>query len=131
VIGFDWYRGSRHAIYTRQLGSETELVVFDLETRREQILYVGPLMEMDVAPDSGAVAFCFGRAHMGKGLARLRIEPPSAPGGWPHATGELEYVVPTEGTWHVHGGGWPAGSQSLIYTRDMDYGNVYELVERR
>ncbi len=131
VIGFDWYRDSRHAIYTRQLGSENELVAVDLETGWEQILYVGPLMEIDVAPDGSAVAFCFGRGHLGMGLARLGLDPSPAPGGLPHAIGEPEYVVPTEGTWHVHNGGWSPDSKKLVYTRDMDYGNLYELVERR
>jgi Tol biopolymer transport system component len=131
VTGFDWYRDSRSALYTRQLGSENELVAIDFETGREQILFVGLLMEIDVAPDGSAVAFCFGRGHMGMGLALLRLDPPSEPGGLVRAIGEPEYVVPTEGTWHVHNGGWSADSKSLVYTRDMDYGDIYELVARQ
>jgi Tol biopolymer transport system component len=131
VTGFDWYRDSRSALYTRQLGSENELVAIDFETGREQILFVGLLMEIDVAPDGSAVAFCFGRGHMGMGLALLRLDPPSEPGEPPRAIGEPEYVVPTEGTWHVHNGGWSADSKSLVYTRDMDYGDIYELVARQ
>ena len=131
AIGFDWYRDSRHAIYTRQVGSENELVAVDLESGRERILFVGPLMEVDVAPDGTAVSFCFGRTHSGMGLARLRLEPPSAPGDLPTAIGEPEHVVHSEGTWHVHNGGWFPDSKKMVYTRDMDYGNIYELVERR
>jgi len=131
VIGFDWYQDARHAVYTRQLGSENELVAVDLETGRKQILFVGPLMEIDVAPDGRAVAFCSGRSHSGMGLARLRLDPPSEPGGLPQAIGEPEYVVRSERTWHVHNGGWSPDSKKLVYTRDMDYGNIYELVERR
>jgi len=51
--------------------------------------------------------------------------------GVPRAVGEPEYVVRTEGTWHVHNGGWSADSKQIVYTRDMDYGDIYELVERR
>jgi serine/threonine protein kinase len=131
VAGFDWYRDSGHAICTRQRGSENELIAVDLETGQEQVLFVGPLMEIDVAPDGSAVAFCFGRGHLGMGLARLRLEPPSNPGGLPHAIGEPEFVVPAEKTWHVHNGGWSADSKTLVYTRDMDFANIYELVERR
>ncbi len=73
--------------------------------------------------ESGDLSFCLGRGHMGMGLVRLRLEPPSEPGGLPNAIGQPEYVVPTEGTWHVHNGGWSADSKMLGYTRDMDYGN--------
>jgi Tol biopolymer transport system component len=131
VIGFDWYRDSGHAIYSRHLGSEYELVAVDFDSGREQMLFVGPLMEIDVAPDGSAVSFCFGRSHSGMGLARLRLEPPPAPGDLPSALGEPEYVVHSEGTWHVHNGGWSPDSKTLVYTRDMDYSNIYEFVERR
>lgn len=36
-----------------------------------------------------------------------------------------------EGTWHVHNGGWSADSKQLVYTQDKDYGDIYELVEKR
>jgi Tol biopolymer transport system component len=45
--------------------------------------------------------------------------------------GETEYVVRTEGTWHVHNGGWSPDSKSLVYTQDQDFGDIYELVARR
>ena len=131
ATGFDWYRDSRHGIYTRHHGSESEMVAVDLETGEEQSLFVGPFMEMDVAPDGSAVAFCYGPGHMAMGLAVLKLEPPSGPGGLPRAVGEPEYVVATTGTWHVHNGGWSADSKQLVYTRDMDYGDIFELVERR
>jgi Tol biopolymer transport system component len=131
ATGFDWYRDSRHGIYTRYHGSESEMIAIDLETGEEQSLFVGPFMEMDVAPDGSAVAFCYGPGHMAMGLAVLKLEPPSEPGGLPRAVGEPEYVVATTGTWHVHNGGWSADSKQLVYTRDMDYGDIFELVERR
>ena len=131
VTGFDWYRDSRHGLYSRRHGSESEIIAVDLETGAEQSLFVGPLTEMDVAPDGSAVAFCSGRGHMAMGLAVLKLEPPSEPGGLPQAIGEPEFVVATEGTWHVHNGGWSADSKSIVYTQDKDYGDIYELVERR
>ena len=131
VTDYDWYLDRRRAIITRQLESENELIAVDLETGLEKILYVGPLMEIDVAPDGSSVAFCFGRSHSGMGLAKLRLDPRPDPGGLPSAIGEPEYVVSTEGTWHVHNGGWSADSKSLVYTRDQDYGNIYELVEKK
>jgi len=131
ATGFDWYRDSRHGIYTRHHGSGSEMIAVDLETGQEQSLFVGPFMEMDVAPDGSAVAFCFGQGHMAMGLAVLKLELPSDPEGLPLAVGEPEYVVRTKGTWHVHNGGWSADSKEVVYIRDMDYGDIYELVERR
>jgi Tol biopolymer transport system component len=132
VTGFDWYLDSRRAIYTRALGSESELIAVDLETGQEQVLFVGPVTEIDVAPDGSSVAFCTGRGHMGMGLAILKLTPPSDPGGLPRAQGQPEFVVrATEGeTWHIHNGGWSSDSRSLVYIQDQDYGDIYELVER-
>ena len=132
VSEFDWYRDSRRGLVTRLRGSETELSAVDLETGREQPLFMGPLQEIDVAPDGSAVSFLFGRGHFSMGLAVLRLVPPSDSVGLPAAIGEPEYVVPTEGTWHVHNGGWSPDSRRIAYTHDQDYGNLYELeVEER
>ena len=131
VTGFDWYRDSRHGLYTRLHGSESELLAVDLETGEERSLFFGPLTEIDVAPDGSAVAFCSGRGHMNMGLVQLKLAPPSSSTGLPQATGDPEWVVRTEGSWHVHNGGWSSDSKQLVYTRDRDYGDIYELVERR
>jgi hypothetical protein len=40
-------------------------------------------------------------------------------------------VVRAEGSWHVHNGGWSPDSKRIVYTHDRDYGDIYELVERR
>jgi TolB protein len=129
ATGFDWYLDSRRGIYTRYHGSESEMVAVDLETGEERSLFVGPLIEMDVAPDGSAVSFCLGQGHMAMGLAVLELEQSSD--GLPRAVGEPRYVVPTTGTWHVHNGGWSADSKQIIYTRDMDYGDIFELVEKK
>ncbi len=131
VTGFDWYRDNRHGLYTRLHGSESELLAVDLETGEERSLFVGPLTEIDVAPDGSAVAFCSGRGHMNRGLVQLKLDPPSSATGLPRAAGDPEWVVRTEGSWHVHNGGWSSDSKQLVYTRDKDYGDIYELVERQ
>ena len=131
VESFDWYRDGQHGIFTRRRGSYTEMIAVHLETGKEQSLFLGSLMEMDVAPDGSAVAFCYGPGHMSMGLALLKLEPAVDPNDLPRAVGEPEYVVRTEGTWHVHNGGWSPNSKSLVYTRDQDYGDIYELVEKR
>ncbi|UCF66037.1 MAG: serine/threonine-protein kinase [Acidobacteriota bacterium] len=131
VTGFDWYRGSRWALITRRSGTEEKLLAIDLDTGQEQTLFAGALQQFDVAPDGSAVAFSYGPGHLAMGLAVLELEEPADVGGLPRAVGEPRYVVPTEGTWHVHNGGWSPDSKSLVYTQDRDYGHIYELSERR
>jgi len=131
VTGFDWYRDGRRGVITRRHGTEEELLAVDLETGREESLFVGALQEIDVAPDGSAMAFCYGRGHLAMGLAVLRLEAPSGPDGLPRAVGEPRYVVASEGSWHVHNGGWSPDSKRIVYTHDRDYGDIYELVERR
>jgi len=131
VDWFDWYPDNRHMIISRLRDSESEMYAVNLDTGEERLLLVGPLIELDVAPDGGAVAFCIGRGHMSMGLAVLKLEPANDSHGLPRAVGEPEYVVPAEGSWHVHNGAWSADSKSIVYTRDQDYGDIYELVENR
>jgi len=131
VNSFDWYRDSRRVIYARRHGGHGEIVAFNLETGEERSLFIGPLAEMEVAPDGSAVAFCYGPGHMATGLALLKLEPSVDSDGLPRAVGEPEYVVRSDGTWHVHNGGWSPDSKSIVYTQDQDYGDLYELVEKR
>jgi Tol biopolymer transport system component len=131
VSGFDWYRDSRRGLIVRRRGTEEELIAVDLEAGRERTLFVGALEQIDVALDGSAVAFCYGRGHEAMGLAILKLEPPPDPDGLPRAVGEPEYLVPTEGSWHVHNGGWSPDSEKLVYTQDEDYGHIYELVMTR
>jgi TolB protein len=130
ITGFDWYRDAGHGIYSRYHGSESEMVAVNLETGEERSLFTGPFVEMDIAPDGHAVAFCHGRGHMAMGLAILELDPPTDASGLPTVSAPLRYVVPTTGTWHIHNGGWSADSRQIVYTRDMDYGDVFELVRK-
>jgi len=131
VREFDWYLDSRRALITRPQGSETQLFAVDLESGEERVLFVGALQEIDVAPDGSGVAFCYGRGHYSMGLAVLKLEPGDDADGLPVAVGEPEYVVSTEGSWHVHNGGWSPDSKRIVYMHDQDYGDIYELVEER
>jgi len=131
VESFDWYRDSRHLIYNRLRGGQSEMVAVDLETGEQRSLFEGPFMEMEVAPDGSAVAFCLGAGHNSMGLVLLKLEAPSDPHGLPRAAGGPENLVPAEGAWHVHNGGWSPDSKSIVYTRDQDYGDLYELVGGR
>ena len=101
----------------------------DLESGDERVLFVGALQEIDVAPDGSGVAFCYGRGHYSMGLAVLKLDSGGNADGLPVAVGEPEYVVRTEGSWHVHNGGWSPDSKRIVYMHDQDYGDIYELVK--
>ena len=126
---FDWYLDDRRGIYGTSHGTEVELVAVDFETGKTRSLVVGPILELDVAPDGSAVALAMGPGHISLGLALLRLEP-SAADGLPRVVGEPEVLVEAEGTWHIHLGGWSADAKSIAFTRDQDYGDIFELVER-
>jgi len=130
ITEFVWYGDSRRVLVTRLRGSEKELSAVHLETGEERVLYTGALRELRLARDGSAVAFCYGRGHLSMGLAMLRLEPPDDSDGLPTAVGEPEYVVRTEGTWHVHAGSWSPDGRQLAYVRDWDYGDIFELVEK-
>ena len=129
VTGFDWFLDDRRGLITRRRGTEDELLAVDLASGRETPLFKGPLQELDVAPDGGAVAFCYGPGHGVMGLAVLKLAS-QTPDGLPRAVGEPEFLVPTERTWHVHSVGWSPDSKNLLYVQDEDYGDVYELVRK-
>ena len=130
VVSFNWYLDSRRGIFTRPHDGHSELVAVNFDTGEERSLFTGPFMEMEVAPDGSALSFCYGTGHMEMGLAVLKLEVPESPDGLPRSLGEPEYVVRTDVTWHVHNGGWSPDSNTLVYTQDQDYGDIYKLVEK-
>ena len=132
MIDFDWYRDSRRVICTSSAGYADELFARRLDTGEKRTLWKGNQAELDVAPDGLSVAFATGAGHQSMSLARLFLEPPSDEGGLPTVRApEPQILVQAKDRWHVHLGGWSWDSNQFVYTRDEDYGNVYELVERR
>jgi serine/threonine-protein kinase len=131
VKSFDWYVDERRGVISCIRDGEEQLLAVDLETGAEVLLYTGAHAEVDVAPDGSSVAFSAGPGHLGMGLHTLALERPASPGGLPAASGEPVAHEPPDRNWHVHFAGWSPDSKSLVYTRDEDYGDVFELVERR
>ncbi len=134
VIGFDWYRTSRRVVYTRTArdGSGTlEMRVADLETGKEAILLRGPNAELVVAPDGRGVAYVHAASHLNMHLYLLRLAPPASPGELPRPVGEPQQLTRGEGIWHVHNGGWSPDSKALVYSRDLDSGDIYVIENYR
>ena len=132
VHGFDWYRDSDHAICTlRRPDGKEFIAAVDLQTGQQHILFEGPHTELDVAPDGGSVAFCGGYGHVGMMLYTIQLTEPFASDGLPRAKGEPVLVPVEPGLWHAHIGGWSPDSKRLVFTWDLDYGDIYEVVEAR
>lgn len=132
VYGFDWYVDSRRGLVTRRHEDfSVELLAVNLETGDTRLLATIPHTELEVAPDGTAVSFCSGPGHSGLNVHVLELEPPTDPDGLPTAAGEPVRRTDGQGRWHTHNGGWMPDSHTLVFTRDEDYGNVFELIESR
>jgi len=130
VYGFDWYLDSHRGIVTRQREDfSTDLFAVNLATGETQPLWTTPHTELEVAPDGTAVSFCSGPGHMGMNVYVLELEPPVDADGLPTRVGEPVQQTDGEGRWHAHNGGWMSDSQTLVFTRDEDYGDAFELIE--
>ena len=79
-------------------------------------------------PGGKGLTYCAAESHFNMNLLLMRLG--EGDDGLPRATGPPEPLTAGDGLWHVHNGGWSADSKKLVYTRDMDYGDIFELVER-
>jgi Tol biopolymer transport system component/predicted Ser/Thr protein kinase len=132
VIGFDWYRDSRHVVYTGRASDGTvEMRVADLETGKEALLLRGPSAELVVAPDGRGVAYLHSASHFNMQLHLLRLAPPASPDQLPRPLGEPQQLTSGESAWHVHNGGWSPDSKAVVYTRDLDRGDIYVIENYR
>ncbi|MFQ5724046.1 MAG: protein kinase, partial [Terriglobia bacterium] len=128
VLRFDWYRDSRHVVYTRLAPGEQEgmqMQVVDLESGRQAALLEGPTAELIVSPDGRAVAYLDATSHYAMRPYSIRLAPPAGPGDLPRRVGQPEPLTRPEGPWHAHMGGWSPDSQAIVYTRDTDRGDIY------
>lgn len=128
VQRFDWYVDSRRIVYLKSLEEDgpVGLHAANLKNGEEVSLLAMPCAEIDVRPDGGAVAFVKAASHFGMNLYLLPLERESS-SGLPRAAGEPEALTEGQGIWHVHGGGWGPGGEGLVYTRDLDHGDLFTI----
>jgi Tol biopolymer transport system component len=128
VFNFDWL-GPDRAVFSRQEAPGEDMVMYavDLDSLETHELYRGPHVELDVAPNGSAVAFCSGLGHLGMKPHVLALEPGANPGDLPRAGGDPVPLYPLESQWHVHIGGWSGDSERLLFTYDHDYGDIFVL----
>ena len=126
AVRFDWYRDSRHVVYTR-LGEDApttrEMVVADLKSGQEATLYRGDHWELDVAPDGRAVSYCddgkpgtSNHELTGQALFLLRLAPPNAPGELPRASGQPQRLTDAK-VGVVLNGGWSPDGKKIVFSR--------------
>jgi Tol biopolymer transport system component len=128
VLRFDWYLDGRRVIVTRPPADRrgpVEMVAADLETGEEVVLVKGPSAELVTAPDGRAVLYCHAPSHFDMQFYLLRLARPEGP-GLPRAMGEPQpLALISTGASHVHAGGWSPDSKWIVYTRDVDQGDLY------
>jgi Tol biopolymer transport system component len=130
VETFAWYRDRDHVIYTptaRNAAGHMEMRAVDLRTGREAVLLEEPHTELIAARDGTAVAYCRAASHLTMQLYYLALEPPApeSPDGLPSPVGEPVQLTDGYGKYHVHNGGWSPDGGEIVYTRDIDAGDIY------
>jgi hypothetical protein len=108
-----------------------ELVAARLGTGKEALLLRGPTAEIVAAHDGRGVAFLHSASHFNMQLHVLRLVPPSSPDGLPRPMGKPQPLTHGESSFHVHNGGWSPDGKAIVYTRDLDSGDVYVIENYR
>jgi Tol biopolymer transport system component len=127
---FGWFLDSKRILYTSGGtgdGRPAELRARNLETGEEVVLLQRALREIRVARDGSMVSYCRSTSHMDMNVEILRLLEPETPGGLPRPAGPPELVTHGEGEWHVHNGDISPDGASVVYTRDTDSADIYEL----
>ena len=101
------------------------MVAANLETGEEAILSKGPSAELVAAPDGRAILYCHAPSHFNMQFYLLPLAPPAVPVGLPRPAGAPRPLTHPAGASHVHTGGWSPDSKWIVYTRDVDQGDLY------
>lgn len=128
VLRFDWYLDSHRVVFTRPAADRrgpAEMVGANLETGEQTILSRGPSAELVASPDGRAILYCHAPSHFDMQFYLLPLEPPALPAGLPRPIGEPRPLALPAGASHVHTGGWSPDSKWIVYTRDVDQGDLY------
>ncbi len=58
-------------------------------------------------------------------LYYLKLRPPERTDGLPTPAGQPIQLTEGYGKYHVHNGGWSRDGKQIVYTRDVDAGDIY------
>jgi serine/threonine-protein kinase len=130
VLSFSWYRDSHRLVYMQITGDEdgaVELRARHLDTGEDVLLLSGVFAEVEVSPRGDRLSFVESVSHFTMNLHVLDLVPPSDGSGLPRAVGDPRQVTFGGGVWHAHNGGWSPDGETLVYSRDRDYGDIHLL----
>jgi hypothetical protein len=96
-----------------------------LPTGQEAKLLSGPSAELVVARDGRAILYCLAASHFGMQFYVLRLAPPVQEQGLPLPLGEPYQLTRGKDPSHVHTGGWSPDGKAIVYTRDLDQGDIF------
>jgi serine/threonine-protein kinase len=134
ALSFGWYRDNQRLVYTRRATDRSgtvELRVAHLATGEDRLLLAGAPSEVEVSPDGRALSFVESVSHFTMNLHILQLTPTSGPDELPGPLDGARQVTFGGGVWHVHNGGWGPDGNSIVYSRDRDYGDIYLLESNR
>ena len=132
---FDWYLDRERVIYTpipRNSEGRMEMRIANLQTGKEKLLLEGPHTMASATRDGKAVAFCRAATHAAMQLYYLKLRPPTpdSADGLPTPEGQPVQLTDGYGDYHVHNGGWSPDGKEIVYTRDIDAGDIYVIEPR-
>jgi hypothetical protein len=109
-----------------------EMRVVNFRTGKEDVLLEEPHTELIVARDGTAVAYCRAANHPAMQLyyLKLRLPSPESVDGLPTPEGQPVQLTDGHGNYHVHNGGWSPDGKEIVYTRDIDAGDIYVIEPR-
>ena len=134
IHSFDWYRGSDMVVYNKIAKSrseKSELRIRNLVTGSDTLLYNERLTEIFVKADGAGIGFIHGPGHWNMDVYLLPLQPPSQETEFPIPMGKPMQLTNGEGKWHAHNCAWSPDGSRMIYVRDEDVCNIYELTGRR
>jgi Tol biopolymer transport system component len=125
VLYFDWFRDSRHIVFSSEGNAAAEIRALDLETGEQTVLLKEPAIELAVsrAPGEPTLLYTQAASHFGMNLFTLPLR--ASPNGMPRAVGTPRQLTNGRAEWHAHKGQWTPDGRTIIYTRDADQGNLY------
>ncbi len=128
ALSFGWYLDGQRVVYTRRApdgAGAVELRIAHLGTGEDVLLRSGAIAEVDVSPDGSALTFIEAISHFTMELYMLPLSPAESSDELPRVAGEPVQLTFGEGVWHVHSGGWSPDGKGVVYSRDLDRGDVY------
>jgi len=124
IHSFDWYIDSKTIVYNKIKSSEEEvpgLRIRNLITGEDSLIYSGRLTEIFVSPTGNSIGFSYDVSHYNQSLYILSKQDNET------FTSEPYRLTNGEGHWHAHNATWCPDGKSIVFVKDTDRANIFEL----